>query len=54
MKDAINHFNAAFGFHLNPEAGYALQEMIRMVEVARLRGRNDIAEELQVAFEVVI
>ena len=46
MNEAVKHFNEVFGFHFDPEAGYTPEQIARMMEVARMRGRGDIAEEL--------
>jgi hypothetical protein len=40
----IAQFNAAFGYHFGESATNA--ELLLMAEVAKLRGRKDIAERL--------
>jgi hypothetical protein len=46
MHEAIEHFNEVFGFQLDPGAAYTPEQIARMMEYARMRGRGDISREL--------
>jgi hypothetical protein len=46
MSTAIHHFNEAFGFQLDPGVDYSRPSLACIAEVARMRGRGDIAREV--------
>ena len=50
MKEAIELFNQAFHYSLNPEGSYSPEEIDALMEVARMRGRPDIARQIAVAY----
>jgi hypothetical protein len=52
VSGAIEKFNAALGYALDPAGDYLPAQARLMVFVAQLRGRGDIANELALEFGV--
>ena len=52
MSGAIEKFNAALGYALDPAGDYLPAQARLMVFVAQLRGRGDLAAELAQEFNI--
>jgi hypothetical protein len=49
VKAAIEFFNQAFQYSLNPQGSYTSIEVDALIEVARSRGRLDIVRQISEA-----